>query len=75
MRIHRFLSAVVALLLLGTLLAACGGAATPTTSAPTGQRRRAARGSEVGSLSLETLVGRAKETTGAREFMDALPFI
>ncbi|HEX9441339.1 MAG TPA: ABC transporter substrate-binding protein, partial [Roseiflexaceae bacterium] len=35
MRIHRFLSAVVALLLLGTLLAACGGAAAPTTSAPT----------------------------------------
>jgi len=35
MRIHRFLSAVVALLLLGTLLAACGSAATPTTSAPT----------------------------------------
>jgi NitT/TauT family transport system substrate-binding protein len=34
MRIHRFLSAVVALLLLGTLLAACGSAA-PTTSAPT----------------------------------------
>jgi NitT/TauT family transport system substrate-binding protein len=35
MRIHRFLSAVVALLLLGTLLAACGSATAPTTSAPT----------------------------------------
>src|SRR5258706_9508325 len=40
MRTHRFLSAIVALLLLGTLLAACGGTGTTTappaaTSAPT----------------------------------------
>ena len=50
MRIHRFLSALVALLLFGTLLAACGaaapGAPAAATSAPAGAQPTAAPAAE-----------------------------